>query len=50
MVEHLVEGLEAKLYADRGYISHDLKSRLKHQGIDLITYHRKNMGGVSKVC
>ena len=21
MVEHLVEGLEAKLYADRGYIS-----------------------------
>ena len=43
MVEHLVEGLEAKLYADRGYISQDLKSRLKDQGIDLITYHRKNM-------
>mgnify|MGYP003397070184 CR=1 FL=1 len=46
MVEHLVEGLEAKLYADRGYISQDLKSRLKHQGIDLITYHRKNMQSV----
>ena len=29
MVEHLVEGLEAKLYADRGYISQDLKSKLK---------------------
>jgi hypothetical protein len=43
MVEHLVEGLEAKLYADRGYISQDLKSKLKNQGIDLITYHRKNM-------
>ncbi|WP_248785642.1 IS982 family transposase, partial [Escherichia coli] len=43
MVEHLVEGLEAKLYADRGYISQELKSRLKDQGIDLITYHRKNM-------
>ena len=41
MVEHLVEGLEAKLYADRGYISQDLKSRLKSQDIDLITYHRK---------
>ena len=35
MVEHLVEGLEAKLYADRGYISQDLKNRLKEQGIDL---------------
>ena len=43
MVEHLVEGLEARLYADRGYISQDLKSRLNDQGIDLITYHRKNM-------
>src|SRR5690606_22401757 len=43
MVEHLVEGLEAKLYADRGYISQELKSRLKDQGIDLITYHGKNM-------
>lgn len=43
MVEHLVEGLQAKLYADRGYISHELKSKLKSQNIDLITYHRKNM-------
>lgn len=43
MMEHFVEGLEAKLYADRGYMSQDLKSRLKAQGIDLITYHRKNM-------
>ncbi|PJI36520.1 IS982 family transposase [Acinetobacter pseudolwoffii] len=46
MVEHLVEGLEAKLYADRGYISQDLKNRLKEQGIDLITYHRKNMQAI----
>lgn len=36
MVEHLVEGLEAKLYGDRGYISQELKSRLKDQSIDLI--------------
>ena len=43
MVEYLVKGLEAKLYADRGYISQDLKSRLKDQGTDLMTYHRKNM-------
>ena len=33
MVEHLVKGLEAKLHADRGYISQDLMSRLKNQGI-----------------
>lgn len=43
MVEQLVKGLKAKLYADRGYISQKLKSRLKSQNIDLITYHRKNM-------
>ena len=43
MVEHLVEGLQAKLYADHGYISQELKSKLKDQYLDLITYHRKNM-------
>ena len=43
MVEQLVKGMTAKLYADRGYISHELKSRLKDQDIDLMTYHRKNM-------
>lgn len=43
MVERLVEGLKAKLYADRGYLSQELKIRLKSQGIDLTTYHRKNM-------
>ena len=43
MVEKLVKDMEAKLYGDRGYISQELKSRLKYQGIDLITYHRKNM-------
>lgn len=43
MVEQLVDGLKAKLYADRGYISQGLKSKLNHQYIDLITYHRKNM-------
>lgn len=46
MVEQLVKDMEAKLYGDRGYISQRLKSRLKAQGIDLITYHRKNMGSV----
>ena len=39
MVEQLVAGLKAKLYADRGYISQVLKSRLKAQSADLITYH-----------
>jgi len=43
MVEQLVDDLQAKLYADRGYIGQELKGRLKDQGIDLITYHRKNM-------
>ena len=37
------EGLQAKLYADRGYINQELKRKLKEQSIDLITYHRKNM-------
>lgn len=46
MVEQLVEGLDAKLYADRGYISQNLKSKLKDQGVDLITYHRKNMQAI----
>lgn len=46
MMEHFVEDLEAKLYADRGYISQDLKIRLKAQGLDLITYHRKNIRSV----
>lgn len=46
MVEQLVEGFQAKVYADRGYISQELKSRLKDQSIDLITYHRKNMKSI----
>lgn len=46
MVEQLVAVLQGKLYTDRGYISQDLKSRLKDQGLDLITYHRKNMQSV----
>lgn len=46
MVEQLVEGLEVKLYADRGYISQELKSRLKVQCSDLITYHRTNMQSI----
>lgn len=43
MVEDLVEGMEGKIYEDRGYINQNLKSRLKDQGIDSIIYHRKNM-------
>ena len=40
MVEQLVKGMTAKLYADRGYISQELKSKLRVQNTDLITYHR----------
>jgi len=46
MFEQFVKGMTAKLYADRGYISQELKSRLKSQSIDLITSHRKNMQSV----
>lgn len=46
MVELLAKGLQAQLYADRGYISQELKSRLKEQNIDLTTYHRKNMKSI----
>lgn len=46
MVEQLVEGLKAKLYADRGYISQELKSNIKNQTIDLITYNQKNMKSI----
>ena len=41
MVEQLVVGLKAKLYADRGYISHNLKQIIKEQAIELITYYYK---------
>lgn len=43
MVERLVAGIEARLYGGRGYISQELKNRLRVQCIDLSTYHRKNM-------
>ena len=46
IVEQLVDGLEGKLYADRSDISHELKSRLKEQGIDLMTYSRKDIKSV----
>lgn len=46
VVEQLVNGLNGKLYGDRGYISQELKSRLQVQGVDLITYHRKNMQSI----
>lgn len=42
-VEALVDGLTARVYADRGYISQELKEQLARQGIDLVTYQRKNM-------
>lgn len=43
MVEDLVKGFKATVYADRGYISQSLKEKLRLQKIDLVTYHRKNM-------
>lgn len=40
MVEQLVKEMTAKLYADRGYISQELKNRLKLQGEDIISGQR----------
>ena len=31
------------IFGDRGYISESLKDKLGAQGVELITYHRKNM-------
>jgi hypothetical protein len=40
MVEQLVKEMTAKLYADRGYISQELKNRLKLQAEDIISGQR----------
>ena len=37
------EGLHGSLYADKGYISKDLRERLGEQGINLVYKVRKNM-------
>ncbi|RDC65602.1 hypothetical protein AHMF7616_04232 [Adhaeribacter pallidiroseus] len=42
-VELLTKNLWGRLFADKGYISHSLKERLKDKGVDLITKLRKNM-------
>jgi hypothetical protein len=42
-VELLTKKLWGRLFADKGYISHSLKERLKDKGVDLITKLRKNM-------
>ena len=39
----LAEGLWGSLYADKGYISKDLRETLRHHGIDLVYKVRKNM-------
>lgn len=42
-IPHLTEHLVGKLFADKGYISHTLRSRLRERDIDLITSLRRNM-------
>ena len=37
------EGLQGSLYGDRGYISKDLRDRLRVQGVNLVYKVRKNM-------
>ncbi|WP_252150306.1 transposase, partial [Acinetobacter sp. B51(2017)] len=39
----LAQGYKGKIFGDRGYISEILKDKLGAQGVELITYHRKNM-------
>jgi hypothetical protein len=38
----LAQGYKGKIFGDRGYISESLKDKLGTQGVELITYHRKN--------
>ena len=40
------EGLHGNLYGDRGYISKDLRERLREQGINLVYKVRKNMSAL----
>ena len=39
IVEPLINQLNAKVYADRGYISANLKAKLENIGVELITHH-----------
>ena len=42
-LEEMIEGLEGKLVADKGYISKTLFARLWRKGLHLITGGRRNM-------
>jgi len=43
LLPKLAQGYIGKIFGDRGYISEILKDKLEVQGVELITYHRKNM-------
>ena len=43
LLEEMIEGLEGKLVADKGYISKTLFARLWRKGLHLITGGRRNM-------
>lgn len=43
LLPKLAQGYIGKIFGDRGYINEILKHKLGAQGIELITYHRKNM-------
>ena len=46
-VKKFAEGLHGSLFADKGYISKDLRDRLKTEGINLVYKVRKNMKPLS---
>ena len=41
--ETFAERLHGSLYADRGYISKDIREELREQGVNLVYKVRKNM-------
>ncbi len=43
LLPKLAQGYIGKIFGDRGYISEILRNKLGAQGVELITYHRKNM-------
>ena len=42
--------LHGSLYGDRGYISKELREKLRKQGIDLVYKVRKNMDPLNYLC
>jgi len=43
LIQKLTKGLRGEIFGDKGYISKKVKTKLKEQGLELVTKIRKNM-------